>query len=53
MKPPFVPKLGSKTDLSYFDTEFTEMQIDTQNESMMSMEQKNYGGWSFNPEMKD
>lgn len=48
IKPPFVPKLKTELDLTYFDEEFTNCEINSYNEPEQVIQQ--YPGWSYNVE---
>eukprot|EP00825_Cyclidium_porcatum_P004679 TRINITY_DN12214_c0_g1_i2.p1 TRINITY_DN12214_c0_g1~~TRINITY_DN12214_c0_g1_i2.p1 ORF type:complete len:302 (-),score=55.45 TRINITY_DN12214_c0_g1_i2:17-922(-) len=46
IKPPFIPKLKTELDVTYFDEEFTSCDINSYNEPEQVVQQ--YPGWSYN-----
>lgn len=54
MKAPFVPLVKSYSDVSNFDPEFTQAEIESYNEaSLVSEEGKPYYGFSFDKSKED
>lgn len=47
IKPPFIPIVKSDVDVSNFDPEFTECEVESMSESSPTSSVKDYEGFSF------